>query len=291
MNSLLDALQASPGLFTATLASLGLLVGSFLNVVIARLPRMLETAWRDECSAWSNSSVAQEQTAPFNLVSPRSRCPHCQTPIRAFDNIPVVSWLALRGRCRSCRAAIAWRYPLVEIAAAGLACLAATHFGPGLAAIAAAGFCWVLLVLAVIDLDTMLLPDDLTLPLLWAGLTLNLRSVFVPLETAVIGALAGYLCLWLVYWGFKLATGKEGMGHGDFKLLAALGAWLGWQALPVIVLSAAGVGAVVGLGLIFLRRLGRDKPIPFGPFLAAAGVIYLLWGASLQQWFIPGSQP
>ena len=272
------------------LAFLGLLIGSFLNVVIARLPRMLESAWRQDCAAALDLSM-DENPARLNLVTPRSRCLHCQTPVRALDNIPVLSWLLLRGRCRSCRGSISPRYPLVELAASALACLVATRFGPGLAAVAAAGLCWTLLALAAIDLDTMLLPDDLTLPLLWAGLTLNLGAVFVPLQDAVIGALAGYLSLWLVYWGFKLATGKEGMGHGDFKLLAALGAWLGWQSLPMIILAAAGVGATVGLTLIALRRLDRDKPMPFGPFLAAAGVINLLWGTVFQQWFLPGVSP
>lgn len=290
MNTLHDALSNEPRLFTATLAVLGLLVGSFLNVVIARLPRMLESAWRRDCAAVSGLP-ADGESAPFNLVTPRSRCLHCATPVRAHDNVPVLSWLLLRGRCRSCQASISPRYPLVELAASALACLVASRFGPGFTAIAAAGMCWTLLALAAIDLDTMLLPDDLTLPLLWAGLVLNLRAAFVPLEDAVVGALAGYLSLWLVYWGFKLATGKEGMGHGDFKLLAALGAWLGWQALPMIVLSAAGVGAIVGLVLIALRRLGRDRPMPFGPFLAAAGVLNLLYGSVFQQWFLPGGAP
>ena len=290
MDTLFDALWREPPVFTTTLAILGLLIGSFLNVVIARLPQMLESAWRQDCAAVAGQPI-DEHPARFNLVTPRSRCPHCGVPVRALDNIPVLSWVLLRGRCRSCRVRISPRYPLVELAASALAVLVAARFGPGLAAIAAAGLCWTLLALAAIDLDTMLLPDDLTLPLLWVGLTLNLGAVFVPLEEAVIGALAGYLSLWLVYWGFKLATGKEGMGHGDFKLLAALGAWLGWQSLPMIILAAAGVGAIVGLSLIALRQLGRDKPMPFGPFLAAAGVINLLWGTVFQQWFLPGGSP
>lgn len=290
MNTLLDALWTHPSVFTGTMALLGLLVGSFLNVVVARLPRMMEAAWRQDCAAVTGHPT-EAASAKFNLVTPRSRCPHCDASIHPFDNIPVLSWLLLRGKCRACRARIGWRYPLIELAASGLACLAAARFGPGVAAVAAAGLCWTLLALAAIDLDTMLLPDDLTLPLLWAGLVFNLNAVFVPLDAAVVGALAGYLGLWSVYWGFKLATGKEGMGHGDFKLLSALGAWLGWQALPTVVLAAAGVGALVGLSLIAAKRLGRNKPIPFGPFLAAAGVLNLLWGQNFQQWFLPGGLP
>ena len=288
---MLDEFRQLMGLahvFTPTLVVLGLLVGSFLNVVIHRLPKMLEANWRRECAELQ--ALDTEDAAPtFNLLHPRSCCPGCGTQIRAIDNIPLLSFIALRGHCRACGNRIPLRYPLVEAGAGMLAWLVAEHFGPGAQALAGIGFCWALLALAVIDLDTMLLPDDLTLPLLWAGLFVNLNGWFIPLETAVIGAMAGYLSLWLIYQLFRLVTHKEGMGFGDFKLLAALGAWLGWQALPTIVLGAAGVGAITGLSLIACRRLGHGKPMPFGPFLAAAGIINLLWGDALMRLFIPGA--
>ncbi len=214
----------------------------------------------------------------YNLAVPRSCCPRCGGAIRALDNVPILSWLALRGRCRHCGAPIAARYPIIEAIAGVLGALVAWRYGCGLAALLAAVMAWCLLALAAIDYDTMLLPDSLTLPLLWLGLAANLFEVFVPLETAVIGAMAGYLTLWLVFWAFKLATGKEGMGFGDFKLLAAIGAWLGWPVLPSVILGAAGVGAVVGLALIAVRGHERSKPIPFGPYLAAAGFVCLVWG-------------
>ncbi len=269
--------------YPAGLGVLGLLVGSFLNVVIHRLPLMMERDWRRDCADLAGHAETDSPVAAFNLMVPRSRCPHCQQPIAAWDNLPVLSWLLLAGRCRHCRASISVRYPLVELSAAVLGVVAAWHFGATPSALWGAGFSWALLALAVIDLDTQLLPDDLTLPLLWAGLVANLFGYFVDLPTAVVGAMAGYLSLWVVYWGFKFATGKEGMGYGDFKLLAALGAWLGWQALPTIIVGAALVGAVVGLALIGLRRHERSKPLPFGPFLAAAGWINLIWGAPLRQ--------
>lgn len=279
-------MASSPTGCTAGLGLLGLLVGSFLNVVIHRLPRMLEQDWQRDC-ADSAGLAPPPPAAPFNLLVPRSRCPHCHQPIAAWDNLPVLSWLLLAGRCRHCRASISVRYPLIELAAAALGGVAAWHFGPSPQALLGAVFSWALLALAAIDLDTLYLPDDLTLPLLWAGLAANLGGYFVGLPHAVVGAMAGYLSLWIVYWAFRLATGKEGMGHGDFKLLAALGAWLGWQALPTIILSAALVGAVVGLTLIALRRHRRDQPLPFGPFLAAAGGISLIWGAPLRQLLAP----
>ncbi len=269
--------------FPVGLGVLGLLVGSFLNVVIHRLPLMMERDWRRDCAELAGEAEIDSPVAAFNLMVPRSRCPHCQQPIAAWDNLPVLSWLLLAGRCRHCRASISVRYPLVELSAAVLGVVAAWHFGANPSALWGAGLSWALLALAVIDLDTQLLPDDLTLPLLWAGLVANLFGYFVDLPTAVVGAMAGYLSLWVVYWGFKFATGKEGMGYGDFKLLAALGAWLGWQALPTLIVGAALVGAVVGLALIGLRRHERSKPLPFGPFLAAAGWINLIWGTPLRQ--------
>ena len=269
--------------FPVGLGVLGLLVGSFLNVVIHRLPLMMERDWRRDCAELAGEAETDSPVAAFNLMVPRSRCPHCQQPIAAWDNLPVLSWLLLAGRCRHCRASISVRYPLVELSAAVLGVVAAWHFGANPSALWGAGLSWALLALAVIDLDTQLLPDDLTLPLLWAGLVANLFGYFVDLPTAVVGAMAGYLSVWVVYWGFKFATGKEGMGYGDFKLLAALGAWLGWQALPTLIVGAALVGAVVGLALIGLRRHERSKPLPFGPFLAAAGWINLIWGTPLRQ--------
>ena len=274
-------LFAPPATLGAALvaALFGLLVGSFLNVVIHRIPKMMQRE--------SDNYVAQESgkepphTDRYNLMVPRSSCPHCGHGITAMENIPVVSWLALRGKCRKCKAPISPRYPAVELLTGVLAGVLVWTFGSGLAGLASLLFLFLLVAMTFIDLDTQLLPDDLTYPLLWAGLLLNLDATFVPLQDAVIGAAAGYLVLWSVYWLFKLVTGKEGMGYGDFKLLAALGAWLGWQMLPVIILLSSVVGAIVGVSLIVFARRGRDKPIPFGPYLAAAGLIALLYGSGL----------
>ncbi|MCA1248455.1 A24 family peptidase [Massilia sp. MS-15] len=274
-------LFAPPATLAATLvaALFGLLVGSFLNVVIHRIPKMMQRE--------SDNYVAQESgrepphTDRYNLMVPRSRCPHCGHGITAMENIPVISWLALRGKCRSCKAPISARYPAVELLTGFLAGVLVWTFGSGLAGLAALLFLFLLVAMTFIDIDTQLLPDDLTYPLLWAGLLVNLDATFVPLADAVIGAAAGYLVLWAVYWLFKLATGKEGMGYGDFKLLAALGAWLGWQMLPAIILLSSVVGALVGIGLIVVAKRGRDKPIPFGPYLAAAGLIAMLYGSTI----------
>lgn len=258
----------------------GLLIGSFLNVVIHRLPRMMQSAWEADAAALRDEPPAEH--APYNLLRPRSCCPHCGTPIAAHHNVPVLSWLMLRGRCAHCATPIPVRYPLVEVMGGVLSMAAVAQFGPTLAGVGAVGLGLVLIALTFIDLDTQLLPDDLTLPLLWAGLLLNLWGTYVPLQDAVIGAMAGYLALWMIYWIFRLATGKEGMGYGDFKLLAALGGWLGWQALPAIILLSALVGATVGIGLIVFRQHGRDTPIPFGPYLAGAGLLVLYFGESIQ---------
>jgi leader peptidase (prepilin peptidase)/N-methyltransferase len=269
--------------------ALGLCIGSFLNVVIHRLPKMMEHEWREQCAELTGAA-APAATAPqgrYNLLVPRSACPACGHRISAIQNIPILSWLALRGKCAACGTRIAVRYPLVELAAGLIGAYAAWRYGPTLAALGAAAVGWALLALAVIDLDTQLLPDDITLPLLWAGLLLNFGGLFAPLGAAVIGAVAGYLALWLVYWAFKLATGKEGMGHGDFKLLAAIGAWLGWQKLPLVILLASVVGAAVGIALIVFARHGREKPIPFGPYLAAAGLIALFWGDVITRRWLP----
>lgn len=273
-----------PLAFTLLAAVLGLFVGSFLNVVIHRLPRMMERDWLAQAAELRGEEPpAQER---FNLATPRSRCPHCGHLITALENIPVVSYLLLRGRCRHCDAPISRRYPVVELLSAALSGYAAWHFGFGLAALGAILFLWAMIALAFIDLDTQLLPDDLTLPLLWLGLAFNLGGTFTDLPSAVIGAMAGYLSLWSVYWLFKLATGKEGMGFGDFKLLAAIGAWLGWQLLPLTILFSSLVGAVVGIALIVLARHGRSVPIPFGPYLAAAGVLALFWGESITRAYL-----
>jgi leader peptidase (prepilin peptidase)/N-methyltransferase len=292
MTALIQLLQSSSLAFIAMCAILGLMVGSFLNVVIHRLPKMMELDWRQQCAdlfrnyaADSQSVKAQERqpAPPYNLIVPRSACPHCNRTLSAWENIPIFSYLLLRGKCRNCGAAISLRYPIVEGMSGILCACAAAHFGFGMVTAGALILIWALLALTVIDFDTQLLPDDITLPLLWLGLLFNLFGVFTDLSSAVMGAVIGYLTLWGVYWLFKLATGKEGMGYGDFKLLAALGAWMGWQLLPLIILLSSLVGAVVGITLMIALKHGRNKPIPFGPYLAGGGLIALFWGHSLTQ--------
>ena len=278
---------AAPAVFPWVALVFGLLVGSFLNVVIHRLPKMMEREWQAQCAELTGTALPKPATR-YNLLVPASTCPSCGTPIRAIDNIPVVSWLMLRGRCTKCRAPISARYPLVELATGVLSAFTAWHYGFGLTGLAAIGFMWALIAVTCIDLDTQLLPDDITLPLIWAGLLANLGGAFTELSSAVIGAVAGYLPLWAVYWLFKLATGKEGMGYGDFKLLAAIGAWAGWQVLPLALLLSAGVGAVIGVALIVFARHGRSVPIPFGPYLAVAGYIALLWGRPIMDAWLGG---
>ena len=274
-------LAAGSLLLTAIAAIFGLLIGSFLNVVIHRLPIMMQRE--------SDNYVAHESGQPlphtdrYNLVVPRSACPQCKHQIGALENVPVLSYLALRGKCTSCKTPISARYPIVEAFTGVLSGLLIWHFGSGWAGLATLVFAYLLIAMTFIDADTQLLPDDLTLPLLWLGLLLNISGLFVPLSEAVIGAAAGYLSLWLIYWAFKLLTGKEGMGYGDFKLLAALGAWLGWKMLPIIILFSSLVGAVVGLVLIIVARRGRDIPIPFGPYLAAAGLLALFYGHTIME--------
>lgn len=262
--------------FLIAAAVVGLAVGSFLNVLIYRLPKMMDAEWQAQCAELRGEPAPPQPR--FDLWLPRSRCPSCGTQLREVDNIPVVSWLLLRGRCAHCKAPISLRYPVVEALAALLSALVAWHFGWGWAGALALLLTWGLIALAFIDADTTLLPDSLTLPLLWLGLLANVWQVYVPLADAVLGAAIGYLALWSIYWLFKLATGKEGMGYGDFKLLAALGAWMGWKMLLPIVLLSSVVGAAVGIVLIAARRRGREIPIPFGPYLAAAGFIALLYG-------------
>jgi leader peptidase (prepilin peptidase)/N-methyltransferase len=279
-------LFAAPGnTFVAVAAGiLGLMIGSFLNVVIHRLPKMMQRE--------SDNYVAHESGKPlphtdrYNLIVPRSACPHCGHQITALENIPVLSWLFLRGKCSNCKAPISARYPIVELLTALVSALLIWRFGSGVPGLATLVFAWMLIAMTLIDADTQLLPDDLTLPLLWCGLLVNMNGTFVPLDQAVIGAVAGYLSLWSVYWLFKLTTGKEGMGYGDFKLLAALGAWLGWKMLPVIILLSSVVGAVVGIALIAFAKHGRDKPIPFGPYLAAAGMLALLYGKTIAEAYL-----
>lgn len=281
---LFEGLQASPILLVIVVAILGLLVGSFLNVVILRLPRIMEQNWKRDAREALELPAIEE--ARLSLSHPASCCPSCQAAIRPWQNVPVISWLALRGRCANCQAPISAQYPLVEASCALLSAVCAWHFGYGPALIAALILSWTLLALAVIDLRTQLLPDDLTLPLLWLGLLLALAPVFADLQSAVIGAAAGYLVLWSIFWLFKLVTGKEGMGYGDFKLLAALGAWLGWQSLPTIVLLSSVVGALVGIGLVIFRRHNRSVPIPFGPYLAAAGWLALVFGDQINHAYL-----
>ncbi len=279
-------LFAPPGsVFPTVIAGLfGLMIGSFLNVVIHRLPKMMQRE--------SDNYVAHESGKPlphtdrYNLVVPRSACPHCQHQIAAWENVPVVSYLLLRGKCVKCKAPISARYPVVEVLSGALSALLVWRFGSGMAGLATLVFAYLLIAMTFIDADTQLLPDDLTYLLLWCGLLVNINGTFVALNDAVIGAAAGYSSLWLIYWIFKLATGKEGMGYGDFKLLAALGAWLGWKMLPVIILLSSLVGAVVGIALIVFAKHGRDKPIPFGPYLAAAGMFALLYGKPIVQSYL-----
>jgi leader peptidase (prepilin peptidase)/N-methyltransferase len=274
---LIEYLRQSPAAWLVIIGILGLLIGSFLNVVIYRLPVMLDRAWRRD----AGEEPAGEE-APFNLVVPRSRCRQCGHLISAWENIPLVSYALLKGRCHDCRTRISIRYPAVELLSGGLSVLVAWHFGVGGQALAALFLTWSLIALAFIDIDHQLLPDLITLPVLWLGLLLSLfwslDATFAQPRAAIIGAIAGYGSLWIVFHAFRLATGKEGLGYGDFKLLALLGAWLGWKLLPLIVLLGAGVGAVVGISMILMKRLQRETPIPFGPYLAAAGWIAMLWG-------------
>lgn len=280
----IDAFQTTPAFWYATVAVLGACIGSFINVVVARLPIMLNDEW--------NQAAAEqlEQPCPelsgYTLSKPASTCPKCQHSIRARHNVPLFGWLMLKGRCADCSNPISARYPLVEVSAAILATLAATQFGVSLQAVVVMGFLLTLLTIALIDADTQLIPDNIALPLLWAGLLINLNGLIVPLTTAVIGAVAGYGALWLCFKGFKLVTGKDGMGYGDFKLLAAMGAWLGWEALPLILLIASLTGASFGIMLRLRKKLDAQQPMPFGPWLALAGGIFMLWGTQINHWWL-----
>lgn len=283
-------LQTQSVTFIMTALILGLLVGSFINVVIYRLPVMMNNEWQQQCHELLHPDIENNQqkqnTEAFNLYTPRSRCPHCNHKITALENIPIISYLFLKGRCSSCAKSISPRYALIELLTGSLTAVVAWHFGFSWQAGAAMLLTWALIAMSFIDIDQQLLPDDITLPWLWLGLILSLFPVFVDSHTSLIGAAAGYLSLWGIFWLFKILTGKEGMGYGDFKLLALLGAWMGWQLLPVIILLSSIVGAVIGVAMIVI--LGRDKniPIPFGPYLAAAGWIAMLWGTDITKSYL-----
>lgn len=288
-----ELFSESPLIFIAVAFAFALIIGSFLNVVIFRLPLMMQREWREQCEELAKEPAPDLPEGRFNLIIPRSKCPSCAAPIRAWQNIPVLSYLLLGAQCANCRVSISVRYPLVEIITAVLAGVCAWRFGFGWEALAAIGMTFALVAISLIDADHQLIPDSIVVPLLWAGLLMSLAhplagadALFIAPRDAIIGALAGYLSLWTVYQLFKLVTGKEGMGYGDFKLLAALGAWLGWQVLPTIILMSAVVGAVVGIALIVFRGRDRQVPIPFGPYLAAAGWITMLWGESIKNAYL-----
>jgi len=279
MHNLIELLNNNMAVLMACTAILGLLVGSFLNVVIHRLPKMLEADWKQQCALLLDQEPETAET--ITLSTPNSTCPHCGHAIKPWENIPVLSYLFLKGKCSQCKQGISIRYPLVELATGILSVMVIMHFGFTWSGGAALLLTWTLIALTMIDADTQLLPDNLTLPLLWLGLIGNYFGLFTDLESALWGAIAGYLSLWTVYQLFKLLTGKEGMGFGDFKLLGALGAWMGWQILPLVILLSSVVGAVIGIGMILVRGKDRNIPIPFGPYLAIAGWIALIYGDQL----------
>jgi len=274
-------LQSNPALLYVSVAVLGLIIGSFLNVVVVRLPVMMERGWHQQCRELLELEAADDGGRELNLLRPRSHCPSCGGPVGALQNIPVLSYLWLKGRCAHCGAAIGLRYPVIEILSALLALAAAGHFGLSRELAGALVLGWGFLAMSAIDIEHHLLPDGIVLPLLWAGLLLNSFGLYTDIHSALYGAAAGYGVLWLVFQLFRLATGKEGMGYGDFKLLACIGAWLGWQSLPLVILLSAVCGAAVGIAMIVLRGQDRNQPIPFGPFLCAAGFIALLWGPQI----------
>jgi leader peptidase (prepilin peptidase)/N-methyltransferase len=282
----LSLLSSSPILFSTLVGIVGLLVGSFLNVVIYRLPVMMQLSWRKECTEYLQLPSDQPEEEPFNLAVPLSRCPNCNTPIKPHHNIPVLSYLFLHGKCAQCSTPISLRYPVIEAFTAIVSVIVASHFGYTAQTFFALVLTWSLIALTFIDIDHYLLPDSITLPLLWLGLFLSLFNIFTDTHASIVGAIAGYAALWIVYQLFKLATGKEGMGYGDFKLLALFGAWLGWQYLPVIILLSSLVGAIIGITMIAIVKRDRNKPIPFGPYLAAAGWIALIWGDDINRIYL-----
>jgi leader peptidase (prepilin peptidase)/N-methyltransferase len=285
LNPISELLQQEPSFFITVSALFGLAVGSFLNVVIHRLPKMMEQEWHEQCQALQGIEVATTRT--YTLSKPRSACPACGHQITALENIPVISYLLLRGQCSGCKTKISPRYPLVELLTSTLIGLVSWKFGYTTTTLFAWVFSFALIALTFIDADTQLLPDDITLPLLWLGLLFNLNNGFTDINSAVIGTMAGYLILWSIYWLFKLITGKEGMGYGDFKLLAAIGAWFGWQLLPAVILLSSISGAIIGISLILFAKRGRQTPMPFGPFLAIAGIAALFFGAQLSHYYLP----
>jgi len=280
----MELLQSQPFILLLAAGLLGLIVGSFLNVLIYRLPKMMHAEWSMQCAELRNEPVSE--LPRYNLMVPRSACPHCHHQITATENIPVLSWLMLRGKCSACKARISPRYPIVELVTGLLSVAVVWKFGATWQTLGGLIFVWALIALAFIDFDTSLLPDSITMPLIWLGLLFNLTANFTPLPQAVIGAVAGYLILWTIFWLFKLATGKEGMGYGDFKLLAAIGAWLGWELLPVTILLSSVVGTIVGIGMIVLIKHDRRVPIPFGPYLAGGGLVALFFGNQLTQAYL-----
>jgi leader peptidase (prepilin peptidase)/N-methyltransferase len=285
--SIAEAAQQYPEIFVAAIIVVGACIGSFLNVVIYRLPIMMYRQWRDDVEFQREQDIdLRPDEKVFNLAVPNSRCSSCGTPIRPWQNIPVISYVFLRGRCASCATPISHRYPLVELATAAASLVVFLHFGVSFECLLALVFTWSLIALTMIDYDHQLLPDSITLPLLWLGLLVNSQAVFAPLHDAVYGAAAGYLTLWSVYWIFRILTGKEGMGFGDFKLLAAAGAWFSWKMLPLIILLSSAVGAITGILLIVLKRQERGRPMPFGPYLAAAAWLAMLYGQQITDWYL-----
>ena len=289
LSQLFITLESNPTLFYLFVIVFTLVIGSFLNVVIYRLPKMLTQEWTQECRTFlseDNASQEAAQVPKLTLSTPHSSCPHCQHKIRFYENIPVISWLFLQGKCSQCKESISIRYPLVEVTTALLSVVIAAHFGVTLLTLFLCVLTWGLICLTLIDCDHMLLPDQITLPLMWLGLLVNINGAIVPLESAVIGAVAGYMSLYSIFWLFKWCTGKEGMGYGDFKLVALFGAWIGYTLLPLLILMAACVGAVIGISLILLKTNSREQAIPFGPYLAISGWITLLWGQNIWHWYL-----
>jgi leader peptidase (prepilin peptidase)/N-methyltransferase len=288
-DNFIQLLQQSPIFFYTTVALISLLVGSFLNVVIYRIPKMMEYTWYHECREFLADEITEKNAkklTPMTLSKPDSTCPYCGHLIRFYENIPVLSWLVLKGKCSQCANKISARYPAIEVSTMLLSLVVANHFGATIATPLVIMLTWCLIALTMIDFDHMLLPDQITLPLLWLGLLININGTFAPLADAVIGAAAGYMSLFTVSWLFKLFTGKEGMGFGDFKLFAVFGAWLGWQLLPLLILMASVVGAFVGITLVLFKNHNREQGIPFGPYLAIAGWITLLWGEGIWTWYL-----
>jgi leader peptidase (prepilin peptidase) / N-methyltransferase len=286
VSNLIELFQLYPAFYLGTIFILGLLIGSFLNVVIFRLPIMMENDWQQQCCELLSIDNVKYKKNKLNLITPRSRCPSCEHQISAMENIPVISYLFLKGKCNNCGIKISIRYPLIELASAITATIVAFYFGVSLQALFAICLTWALIALSMIDFDHQLLPDDITLPFLWFGIIINLFGTYTDIESSIIGAIFGYGSLWLVYISFKLVTGKEGMGHGDFKLLAVLGAWFGWQSLPLIIILSSVVGASIGILLMIFKSYNRTTAIPFGPYLAIAGWISMLWGPYIMSAYL-----